>query len=111
MVLLLLGGLGGSTVRAGRWAQWPILPGPDDQENPDIDGTMVVWQDNRRGPWNIYAAVLDGPEVAGCPAPPAGDLNGDCRVDVADLAILAEAWLQSHLDGNRKRGATWQLAG
>jgi hypothetical protein len=24
----------------------------------------VVWQDNRDGNWDIYAAILDGPEVA-----------------------------------------------
>jgi len=76
-----------------------ITDDPGDQIRPAVSGTTVVWQDNRRGPWNIYAAVLDGPEVADCPLPPAGDVNGDCRVDFADVAVLAEAWLQSHLDG------------
>lgn len=28
-----------------------------------------------------------------CPSPPAGDLNGDCRVDFRDLAILMSNWL------------------
>lgn len=31
--------------------------------------------------------------IATCPAQPAADLNGDCRVDFADLAILAGQWL------------------
>jgi len=76
-----------------------ITDDPADQIHPVVSGTTVLWQDNRRGPWNIYAAVLDGPEVAGCVSSPAGDLNGDCRVDFADVAILAGTWLQSHLGG------------
>jgi len=28
-----------------------------------------------------------------CPSPPAGDLNGDCRVDAVDLALLSSHWL------------------
>lgn len=33
--------------------------------------------------------------IATCPIKPAADLNGDCRVDLADLAILAGEWLAS----------------
>lgn len=36
-----------------------------------------------------------------CPEPPAGDLNGDCRVDFQDLAILMSNWL---LDCNAHPG-------
>ncbi len=81
-----------------------ITDHPGDQIRPAVSGTTVVWQDNRRGPWNVYATVLDGPEVADCPSPPTGDVNGDCRVDFTDVAILAEAWLQSHLDGDLTSG-------
>ena len=31
--------------------------------------------------------------IAKCPVKPTADLNGDCRVDFADLAILAGEWL------------------
>ena len=31
-----------------------------------------------------------------CQTVVAGDLNGDCRVDLKDLAILAMHWLESH---------------
>lgn len=31
--------------------------------------------------------------IARCPVKPAADLNGDCKVDFADLAILAGEWL------------------
>ncbi len=75
-----------------------ITDDPGDQINPAVSGNTVIWQDNRQGPWNIYAAVLDGPQVAGCAAPLEGDLDGNCRVDFADMAILAGAWLESHLD-------------
>ena len=33
-----------------------------------------------------------------CPAKLRADLNGDCRVDLADLAILASEWLQEDCD-------------
>ena len=28
-----------------------------------------------------------------CPEPPVGDLNGDCRVDFTDLALMMSNWL------------------
>ena len=35
-------------------------------------------------------------EVTGvCLSPPAADINGDCKVDFADMAILASQWLES----------------
>lgn len=36
----------------------PVCTAPGDQKNPVIKGNMVVWQDNRDGDWDIYAAVL-----------------------------------------------------
>ena len=32
---------------------------PEAQENPDIDGIHVVWQDNRSGNWDIYMYTLE----------------------------------------------------
>ena len=26
----------------------------------------------------------------------AGDINGDCRIDLADFAIMALRWMESH---------------
>jgi hypothetical protein len=46
----------------------------------------------------IYAAVLDGPEIARCRRPLRGDLNGDCRVDFQDMALMAMSWLECELD-------------
>jgi hypothetical protein len=63
----------------------------------------VVWQDNRDGPWNIYAAALDGSVVADCAAVSPGDLDGNCRVDFADLAVMASSWLVDLTDGPRVR--------
>jgi hypothetical protein len=39
--------------------------------------------------WTAFLAVNVGAEC------PTGDLNGDCRVDFKDIAILAEQWLDS----------------
>lgn len=36
----------------------PICTAPGDQINPVIKGNTVVWQDNRDGNWDVYAAVL-----------------------------------------------------
>lgn len=69
-----------------------------DQTNPAISGNVVVWQDNRNGNSEIYAAVLDGPEVARCPSRIAGDVNGDCKIDFADFAIMASHWLECYLE-------------
>jgi beta propeller repeat protein len=57
---------------SGRWAgEWniylkdlstgieqPVCTAPGDQISPVIKGNTVVWQDNRNGNWDVYAAVL-----------------------------------------------------
>ncbi|MHC4520838.1 MAG: hypothetical protein ACYTAS_19785, partial [Planctomycetota bacterium] len=92
----------GYNLVTGRMFQ--ITDDPDDQIHAAISGRTVVWQDNRLGRWNVYAAVLDGPVVAGCSAPPPGDIDGDCRVDFADLAVMASSWLEGHADVPRVAG-------
>jgi len=94
--------------RAGNWdifgynlttgRQFRITDDRADQTNPAISGKTVVWQDNRDGNWQIYAAVLDGPEVAYCRTRVPGDVNGDCKVDFADFALMATNWLECHLE-------------
>lgn len=37
----------------------PLCTEPGDQVNPRISGDVIVWQDNRDGDWDIYAAALD----------------------------------------------------
>ena len=75
-----------------------ITNDPGDQINPAVSGNTVVWQDNRDGRWNIYAVVLDGPAVVRCGKKLPGDFDGNCRVDFADLALMASAWLECELD-------------
>ena len=69
-----------------------------DQTNPAISGTTVVWQDNLGGKMNIYMALLSGPDVATCANPPLGDANGDCVVNLNDLADFSQYWLLCGLD-------------
>jgi len=58
----------------------------------------VVWQDNRNGNSEIYAVILDGPEIALCTTGMAGDVNGDCKIDFEDYAIMASQWLECYLE-------------
>jgi beta propeller repeat protein len=84
-----------------------VTDNPYDQVNPAVNGNIVVWQDNRDGTWNIYAVVLDGPAVARCASEMLGDVNGDCRVDLGDVALMAASWLDCHLvpEGSCRRQA------
>ena len=78
--------------------EFQITDDSHDQTNPAINGNMVVWQDNRNGNSEIYAVVLDGPEVARCASGTAGDVNGDCKIDFEDFAIMASQWLECYLE-------------
>ena len=69
-----------------------------DQTNPAISGTLVVWEDSRVTPVNIYYTWLEGDILADCPSKLAGDVDGDCRVDLVDFMLLAEGWLACGLE-------------
>ena len=78
--------------------EFQITDDSADQTNPAINGNMVVWQDNRNGNSEIYAVVLNGPVVARCASRTVGDVNGDCKIDFADFAIMASRWLECYLE-------------
>ena len=78
--------------------EFQITDESHDQTNPAVSGNVVVWQDNRNGNSEIYAVVLDGPEVAWCAFGAAGDVNGDCKIDFEDFAIMASQWLECYLE-------------
>ena len=78
--------------------EFQITADRHDQIQPAISGNIVVWQDNRDGNWQIYAVLLEGPEVAQCLSKPAGDVNGDCKIDFADYTLMASNWLECGLD-------------
>ena len=77
--------------------EFQITDDSHDQTNPAISGNVVVWQDNRNGNSQIYAVILDGPEIACCTSRLIGDVNGDCKVDFEDFAIMASQWLECSL--------------
>ena len=78
--------------------EFQITDDTHDQTNPAISGKVVVWQDNRNANSEIYAVVLDGPVVACCESRISGDVNGDCKIDFADFAIMASRWLECYLE-------------
>jgi len=69
-----------------------------DQTDPAISGDTVVWVDLRDTIPTIWAAYMDPVDIADCPSPPAGDTNGDCKVNLTDLSNFAENWLACDLD-------------
>jgi len=78
--------------------EFQITDDTHDQTNPAIGGKVVVWQDNRNGNSEIYAVVLEGPVVARCESRISGDVNGDCKIDFEDFAIMASHWLECYLE-------------
>ena len=78
--------------------EFQITADSADQTNPVISGSLVVWEDARFGVSNIYAVYLDAVDMADCPAPLAGDADGNCRVDLTDFVKIAENWLTCNLD-------------
>ena len=85
--------------------EFQITDESHDQTNPAVSGNVVVWQDNRNGNSEIYAVVLDGPEVARCESRTVGDVNGDCKIDFGDFAIMTSHWLECYLEPAE---ACWQ---
>ena len=77
-------------------------PGQGDEQ---VVPTLVVWQDDRTGTWNIYAVKLNGPTVAECTSAMDGDINGDCKVDFKDFAVMASNWLGCNLE---PQSSCWQ---
>ncbi|MCI0498205.1 MAG: hypothetical protein L0Y36_00790 [Planctomycetales bacterium] len=81
--------------------EFAIAVNPADQTHPAISGGLVVWEDTRQAPAKpsqIYAAWLEGSVVADCPIPPAGDLDNNCRINLADIILMAENWLACALE-------------
>ena len=100
--------------------QWTVVSEPDDPNNPDAvitdpsaEDTSITlsavgeyvlqldaWDGEKTGSDNITINVYnDGCEAAQSLAdyvPLVGDLNGDCKVDEADLALLEENWLKDN---------------
>ena len=80
--------------------EFQITAESHDQTNPAISGNIVVWEDSRNGNLQIFAMILDGPEVARCTSKLTGDVNGDCKVDFDDQAIMLSQWLECNLEPN-----------
>ena len=59
--VLLAGSLAVAAATAGPWEEFGVLPSQDDQEMPDIQGTLVVWQEyvSQYGDYDIYVADIN----------------------------------------------------
>ena len=52
----------------------------------------VAGYDGNGGPYTFTVSR------GSCKTPPTADLNGDCKVNLSDLAILSSQWLRCGLD-------------
>jgi len=100
--------------------QWTVVSEPDDPNNPDAVIADPIAEDtsitlSALGEYVLQLEASDGEKtgsdtvtinvyIDGCEAakslpdyePFPGDLNGDCKVDDLDLAILEEDWLKDN---------------
>jgi len=100
--------------------QWTVVSEPDDPNNPDAviadpgaEDTSITL--SAVGEYVLQLDASDGAKTGsdtvtinvyndGCEAaqslpdyvPLVGDLNGDCKVDEADMALLEENWLKDN---------------
>ncbi|MCK4998013.1 MAG: hypothetical protein KAS23_00710, partial [Anaerohalosphaera sp.] len=49
-------------LQAGNWLGFAVSLSDDDQEMPDIDGSLIVFQQLVEGDWDIYAAEISDPQ-------------------------------------------------
>ena len=70
--------------------EFPICIAASSQLEPVISGGTVVWRDLRGGIQDLYWRYV-------CNEYFAGDIKGDCRVDLDDFVIMASHWLQCNL--------------
>lgn len=77
-----------NVVMAKRGHEWKFFKGAID------DARIYDFAMDAREAAAIY--VLGAPDAQVC-MPPVGDLNGDCSVDIDDLAIVVSQWLDCNL--------------
>ena len=52
-----------STAPAGNQQEFGVYISSEDQQNPDIYGNIIVWQQLVEGDWDIYGADISNPET------------------------------------------------
>jgi hypothetical protein len=87
------------TPQAGDWTRWDIDLSPIAPEEITRIGRLDIFFTSQwYGAGTVY---FDDISVSGgglvCSAVPAGDVNGDCRVNLQDILELSENWMVSTL--------------
>jgi beta propeller repeat protein len=119
--------------------EFQITSNTASQENPDIDGIRIVYQDNRNGNWDIYIYTLQGvfepetritshsgnqvnPKISADKIVYADDRNGNWDIYMYDLTTQTETRITDNafaqefpaIDGNRivwqdNRNGLWDI--
>ncbi len=69
-----------------------------DAGDPEADYSAEPAYNGGRINIGAYANTEYASKTPNCPEPPIGDLDGDCKVTFADLALLAESWQECNLE-------------
>jgi len=93
--------------RSGNWdiygydvsadIEFAIIIADGNQVEPVISGDIAAWRDLEDGGQLHWRRL--------CSMHYTGDINGDCKVDISDLAIIASNWLQC---GLQPSGNCWE---
>jgi hypothetical protein len=80
------------------WANDEVHSPCIDAGDPAADYSAEPLYNGHRINIGAYGGTEYASKTANCPQHPTGDLNKDCKVTFADLAILAESWLDCNLE-------------
>lgn len=69
--------------------EFPVCIAEGDQTYPVISNETVAWLDSRNISNDLYWRNIDTIHLA-------GDVNGDGKVDIKDLAVLVSSWLENN---------------
>ena len=50
-----------SVIASESWEEFVVWPATDDQEQPDIYGDIIVWQQFVDGDWDVYGVDITEP--------------------------------------------------
>ncbi len=79
---------------AGAWVFDDVSSPCIDAGDPASDYSLEPWWHGGRVNMGAYGGTAEASRSGWCADRPAGDLDGDCRVGLGDLAVVAGSWME-----------------